>query len=332
MKLSRLTSGLRFLVFSVFILFILVSTGGIYLYTLLQPVSSQMIETKRFVIPKGQALSIIGQNLEEEGFIKSSLIFRLVVKQLGLSSKIQAGSFEISPNMTVQEIARELTKGTNDLWVTIPEGWRREEIAESLARQDLHSFDTSEFLVLTADLEGRLFPDTYLIPRQITAQGMVTVLTQTFEKRIIQGLSQEIAASDRSLDEVLIMASLVEREALGYEQMRRVAGILWNRIDIDMPLQVDSTLQYVKGYDTTQKTWWSVPLSQDKQIESPFNTYSNPGLPPAPIASPGFDAIKASLLPFADQDLYYYIHDSEGVMHYARTLEEHNANVNKYLR
>ena len=127
------------------------------------------------------------------------------------------------------------------------------------------------------------------------------------------------------------MASILEREAKGYEQMRQVAGVLWHRIDIGMPLQADATLQYVKGYNKTEDSWWVTPLSEDKQLKSAFNTYQNPGLPPAPIANPGIDSIKAALNPIPTT-YNFYIHDRQGILHFATTLEEHNQNVQKYLR
>lgn len=331
MKISKIKKGVKILLFFIIVLAVVSVFAFSYIYNLFQPVSSQTAESSRFVINKGQSVSAIAKNLQAEGLIKNEFVFRFVVKKLGLQSKIQAGSFELSPDMNPSEIARKLTTGTVDLWITIPEGWRREEIASSLARQGLESLDEEEFLRLTQGLEGKLFPDTYLVPRQITAQAMVNLLTQTFEKKIVIGLTQEISSSKYDLDQALIMASLVEREALGYDQMLHVAGILWRRIEIGMPLQVDATLQYAKGYDQIQKSWWTTPLSVDKQIDSPFNTYQNPGLPPAPIANPGLNAIKASLSPLVVDDLFY-IHDSSGTMHYAKTLEGHNANINKYLR
>ena len=233
--------------------------------------------------------------------------------------------------MTPQEIVEALTKGTADLWITIPEGWRREEIAESLAKQELEAFDKELFLELSAADEGKLFPDTYLVPRQADTRLLYSLLTNTFERKIILGLEDEIEASPHDFEQVLVMASILEREAQGYEDMRHVAGVLWKRLEIGMPLQADATLQYVKGYSPTQKSWWVPPTSEDKKLQSPFNTYLNPGLPPKPIANPGLEAVKAALNPVETDDLFY-IHDRTGQIHFAETLDEHNANVQKYLR
>ncbi len=302
-----------------------------YIAQQFQPVSSTPQAKQRFVIPKGQALQTIADHLADEGFIRQPLVFRYEVKRLGLGTKIQAGSFEISSSMTPGEIAKALTVGTNDIWITIPEGWRREEIAESLERQELESFDKDDFLELSASSEGKLFPDTYLVPRQASAEYVFNLLTSTFDQKVVEGLADEIKRSGRDFDQMLIMASLVEREANGFDQMKGVAGVLWHRVDIGMKLDIDATLQYAKGYSLTEDKWWVTPLAVDRQIDSPFNTYRNPGLPPRPIANPGLDAIRAALQPTKTTNLFY-LHDSEGRVHFAQTLDEHNRNIERYLR
>jgi UPF0755 protein len=301
-----------------------------YVYNLSQP-ASQSKATVRFVIPKGQAISIIGQRLEEEGLINNAYVFRLAVKLNNLGTSIQAGSFDLSPSLSTSEIATHLTTGTEDTWITILEGWRVEEIAESLDSQDLDNFDAAEFIELASRSEGMLYPDTYLIPREMSTKNIHSMLLNTFERKIIQGLSEEITDSEYAFEDVLIMASLVEREARNYEQMRKVSGILWNRIDLGMALQVDATLQYVSGYNNSQESWWAPPSVSQKKLESAFNTYQNPGLPPKPIANPGYNAVKATLLPQDSNDLFY-IHANDGNMYTAATLQEHNVNINKYLR
>lgn len=331
MNRKKSTFKKRFILSVPLVLGLLTVSLWMVFLTVVSPVNIEQTQTQLFVIPKGQAISVIGERLEEAGLIKNSLAFRFIVKKDGIAQKIQAGSFDLAPSMTTAEIAQKLTQGTYDLWVTIPEGWRREEIADSLAKQELEEFSKDEFLKLTKGYEGRLFPDTYLVPRQITTDQLVRLLQQTFEKKVLTGLEDELAASKYSLNEILTMASIVEREAKGFEQMTRVAGVLWKRIDIGMALQVDASLQYIKGYNTTQDSWWAVPTAEDKKLNSVFNTYKYPGLPPAPIANPGLDAIKATLNPI-DTGALYYIHERSGKIHFATTLEGHNANVDKYLR
>ncbi len=304
---------------------------GIMISVSLAPVSGTPQPSTTFVIPKGQAVSVIANRLAEAGLIRHPLVFRVYVRFTQLEPKLQAGSFKLSATMTVSEIAQTLITGTDDLWITIPEGWRREEIADALERQSLSAFDKATFLELTAGQEGKLFPDTYLVSRDATTESLVRLLLNTFDQKITTGLATEIENSKYDLDEALVMASLLEREAVGYDEMRRVAGILYNRIELGMSLDVDASLQYAKGYDKNTQKWWPDVYSADKEIVSPFNTYRNPGLPPRPIANPGLEAIKAALNP-ANVDDLFYIHDPSGQIHYAKTLDQHNANVQKYLR
>jgi UPF0755 protein len=305
--------------------------GGVYAYTQLQPVQSDKKTKVTFVVPRGQSISSIGKRLQEQGLIRNSLAFRYVVWSDRLSDKIQAGSFLLSPSMSTQEVAQELTMGTNDIWITVLEGWRVEEIADMLEEQALTDFDKKEFLQLAKGEEGYLFPDSYLISPSASPKIIHTLLRNTFDKKVKQGLSEEIAQSGQDLDDIVTMASIVQREAREFDQMKRVAGILQNRIKKGMGLNVDATLQYTKGYDTTLKTWWPEPLAADKESTSPFNTYKFAGLPPHPISNPGLEAIQAVLAPEKTNALYY-IHDRQGNIHTANTIEEHNQNVNTYLR
>ena len=331
-KITKRNSSKKrfFILLPLFFVLFLVSLWMAFL-VVVSPINLDETQTATFIIPKGQAVSIIASRLEEAGFIKNPFAFLFIVKKEGLSKKIQAGSFDLSPSMSTAQVAKKLTQGTYDVWVTIPEGWRREEIADSLSTQELDNFDKEEFLQLTAGSEGKLFPDTYLVPRQISAQQLVNLFQQTFDKKISKGLASDLENTNYSLNEVLTMASIIERESKGYDQMRKVAGVLWKRIDIGMALQVDASLQYIKGYDVAQDSWWITPTAADKQLSSVFNTYKYPGLPPAPIANPGLNAIKATLNP-VNTGALFYIHDRQGEIHFGNTLEEHNANVAKYLR
>lgn len=313
-------------------LVLLVVGGGVYFWQQTQPVTDSPANNVRFVVRRGESVQSIARNLQTAGLIRNQLFFRLVVKLTDLEKTLQAGSFQLSPDMTYQEIAQALTEGTNDVWVTIPEGWRREQIAQELtAKEELTAFDEFEFLTLTEGLEGRLFPDTYLIAKESTAETIVSLLLNTFEQKVLIGFADEIAAAKRDFDQVLILASIVEREARGLEEMRHVAGILENRLELGMALQADATLQYIKGYNPSTESWWSPPRAADKNLESPFNTYLYPGLPPQPITNPGLLAISASLKPLETDNLYY-LHGADGEIHYAHSLEVHNANVRQYLR
>jgi UPF0755 protein len=157
------------------------------------------------------------------------------------------------------------------------------------------------------------------------------LLENTFERKVETGLKEELVDSGKSLKDIITMASLIQREARGAEQMKLVSGVLWNRVDINMALNVDATLQYIKGYDNVQNTWWAPPLAVDKERTSLYNTYKHPGLPPGPITNPGLDAIKAAASP-TETAYMYYLHDPTGKIHFGKTLDEHNVNVQKYLR
>jgi UPF0755 protein len=309
---------------------LLVISVVIIVFSLLRPVDSSDQRTVTFVVPKGQSSQQIAFRLHEAGLLRFPLAFRIVVYQKGLQNKIQAGSFRLSPSLSTWELAQALTKGTNDLWITLPEGWRREEIAASLSEQDLNDFDEKDFLYLTSNLEGQLFPDTYLISKSISTQALVNLLHSTFENKVLTVVNEDLSSSKLNLNQILTLASLVQRESANDAEMPLIAGILFNRLDIGMPLQVDATLQYIKSYSSAEQSWWSTPTAADKSLNSPFNTYQNSGLPPSPICNPGLAAIKAVLNPQVTS-AFYYIHDLSGRIHVAETLDGHNANVNRYL-
>jgi UPF0755 protein len=204
-------------------------------------------------------------------------------------------------------------------------------MAEAFSQVLGSSFDKAQFIRLAKPQEGFLFPDTYLIPQLMTPEAAVNLLRKTFDKRVDETVRAKIADKGLSLNDAMILASIIEREARVPKDMQIVAGILENRLAAGIPLQVDCTLQYIRGYDAKEKTWWPVPLSEDTKRKSPYNTYLNKGLPPAPIANPSMDAVNAVINPVSS-DYLYYISDTKGGMHYAKTLEEHNQNVQTYLR
>lgn len=305
------------------IIAILITTGVILWINENAPVDPKSNTSSIFVVNKGDGVREIAINLKENGLIKNQIIFFLIVKQLGLDTKIQAGDFRLSPKMTATEIAQNLTHGTLDIWITIPEGKRSEEIAEIL-KEKLGTYNDSWQNILKSN-EGYLFPDTYLFPKGTDINTIISIMKSNFNTKIKSiGLSQH----NNRLKEIVIIASLIEREALIDEEKPIIASVIANRLKDGMPLEIDATLQYIKGKDLTGK-WWSIPTVEDKKIASEFNTYKNAGLPPFPISNPGLEAIKAALNP-QTSNYYYYIHDSDGNVHFAKTLKEHNANINKY--
>lgn len=313
-------------------LLVLMGVGIVWawLFKVLQPANTQATESVQFVVPKGQSVQKIGDRLEEQQLIKSAWAFRYLVWRRQLTTKIQAGSFKLSASQSPREIVQKLTTGTDDVWVTIPEGKRKEEIAAYFS--EFSEFDLKEFLTLSAEDEGYLFPDTYLFPVQATAKTVHDQLRKNFDKVVqANGLEKKFQKNNTNLNDVVILASLLEREAKSQEDMKIVAGILNNRLDNGMALQVDATMQYAKGYDTKTKQWWTPSLSADKEIDSPFNTYKVTGLPPAPISNPGLKALQAAADPTPSNNLFY-ISDGQGKMHYSETYDQHLQNIQKYLK
>ncbi len=310
---------------------LVVGGAGYWLMQQLSAVSQTTAAKQRFVIAKGQSVIATAQKLKEAGLIQNAQVFRFYAQYKKLDMQMQAGSYELSPNMTTAEIAQKLTQGSEDIWVTLLEGWRVEEVAEYLDAQDLPEFDAPAFTELASDSEGMIYPDTYLVPRESTTQQLYTLFTTTFEKKVEKELSQEISASQLQLRQIIILASVVEREGRGFTDMRHVAGILQNRLDLGMPLQADATLQYISGKNKQTGKWWEQPNIAVKESTSPYNTYKYPGLPAGPICNPSLNAIKAVLDPIASDDLFY-IHAPSGESYYSKTLQEHNANIEKYLR
>lgn len=282
--------------------------------------------SKVFVIKKGESLSTIANRLKQADLIRSSLAFKLIVLTEDFSSKIQAGDFQLKPSLTTKEIAELLTYGTIDIWLTFPEGWRREEIARRLV-SNLANFNSQEFLNLTDGLEGSLFPDTYLIPKDASPGAVLKIFQKNFEKKFSSEVETAARRKGFTKNQVLILASIVERETKQNQDRPIVAGILIKRWQNNWPLQADATLQYVKG---NPDNWWSIVVAKDKQIESAYNTYKHKGLPPAPICNPGLDSIEA-VINLQQTPYWFYLSDKEGNMHYAETSEEHNQNIVRYL-
>ncbi len=283
--------------------------------------------TKVFVIAKGAKISEIAKELKEENLIKSELVFKIYVKQNNLVNKLQAGSYKISPSMSTPEILKTLQSGSEDMWVTLIEGWRIEEMAKELSSK--LKIQSSEFLDLAK--EGYMFPDTYLFPKEATTEYITSTLRKTFDARLTEELRSKIRSQGLSETQGVILASIVEREARSAEARKMVASILLKRFKIGMALNADATVQYALGFQEKENSWWKRHLSlDDLKIDSPFNTYLHAGLPPAPICNPGLLSLQAVANTDSATPYLYYYHDSKGVSHYAKTLEEHNQNVADY--
>ena len=277
-------------------------------------------------IEGGSSLTQIADYLKDKNFIKSKNAFLITAKVLNKDREIKFGDYFFEKPFSVIQLIDRLSSaefGFNQVKVTVPDCSSAEEISEPFSQ--FENFDKDKFLIMVADqsLEGYLFPDTYFVMPNINTEGVIKILKKNFEKKI-SPLMADIEKSGHSLQEIIIMASLIEREVHDYEDRRIVAGILWNRLEIEMPLQIDAVFVYLLDKKSSELTM------DDLKIDSPYNTYLYKGLPPGAICSPSFDAIEAVLNPIKTNYLYY-LSDKNGYTYFAETFEEHKKNKAKYL-
>ncbi len=321
------------------LLIIFLTAGGFYWWNQNNKPVSTNESLQSFIIPKGYSASQIGNKLEDQSLIKSSLAFKFYAQVTSKSKKIQAGEYLLSPSFSLFKVVSQLTSGPVEEWVTIPEGLRREEVVEKYIsvlkrnKADAEVF-RQDFLAITTGKEGFLFPDTYLFPKTVSASIVANKMLSTFDSKISTQMEADISASKYSLDQIIVLASIIERETRKDDERPVVAGILLNRLDIGMGLQVDATVQYalatVDCRAGTTCNWWPVLTREDMSINSSYNTYKYAGIPPAPIANPSLSSITAAIYP-TDSSYLYYLHDGDGEIYYAETLEGHNENIRKYL-
>lgn len=291
------------------------------------PVNKNSTVSKMFVVKQGESLDNIVNSLDNEGLIRNKIVFYLIVRKLGIERKIQAGEFRLSPNMSADVVANTLTHGTLDIQITLIEGMRKEEMAQIISK----ALDIPEIEIVRTSKEGYIFPDTYMFPKNATMDTVLSIIKNNNKfVNVIKTISKKTKLTEK---EVMILASLVEREARQPATREKIAGIILKRYMADWPLDLDASLQYILGYQPLEKTWWKNSLTdEDKKIDSPYNTYKNKGLPPEPICNPSLSSIEAVLNADPKTPYWYYLTDNNGVMHYSTTLEEHEANVQKYLQ
>jgi len=337
LKIAIITGG---------IILILLVVGGIIVSNLLFGAPQKQAEAERFVIPLNADKQNVIRSLREQGFIKSDWGFRYALGEI----KIQPGGYKIAKSMTAWEIAKIL-RGPYLKWVVIPEGLRKEQIAETLAKelgwdqQKKIDWITKYTAMDYEEIEGVYFPETYLIPIDESLLNVANRLHAKFNEEF-EPYYKEATKQNIKWDTLIKIASIVQREAAGKDDMPLIAGIIWNRLLADRKLEIDATIQYVRDdvihygearYDkqpenySSEGGWWTPIKPEDKQIASPYNTYRNKGLPPHPICNPGLDAIRAVLNP-AETECLYYLHDSNGQIHCAKTYEEHQENIKQFLR
>ena len=307
---------------------------GIAIFVFLYQFSAPQVnaEQERIVVNITTTETELIPKLKEQGYIRNEWAFEFALKRRG--GEIEAGGYKISKSMSAWKIAKILTSGPYMKWVVIPDGLRKEEIAEILAaelgwNEQEKSDWVTKFTAMKYDyLEGVYFPDTYLIPKDESGLEIAQRFINKFNEEFAP-YSEKFIKANIKWDTALKIASLVQREAGGKDDMPLIVGIIWNRLLQGMKLEIDATLQYARG--NTDNGWWAPITVADKEIDSPYNTYRNKGLPPHPICNPGIAAIDA-VLNSAETECLYYLHDSNRQIHCAKTYEEHKTNIEKYLK
>lgn len=277
-------------------------------------------------IVRGASVSEISEQLADANVIKHPIVLNLILRIYGAGESVKSGAYLFKSPENIFAIANRLATGAYGLppvRITFPEGVTVRDIAKKAA-EALPLILPEDIIILGKPQEGYLFPDTYLFPSDATAESVVKAMRANFDVKIAQ-LSSDIKTSGRSVRDIVIMASLVEKEARTTENRRIVAGILWNRLELGMPLQVDAVFGYIFNRDTYS------PSFSDLKTESLYNLYLHKGLPPGPISNPGIESLQA-VINSTKTNYLYYLTGSDNLMHYATTYAEHVANQNKYLR
>ena len=293
-----------------------------------------------FEVEKGSSAKLIASNLKSANLIRSSFAFKILVESAGIEGEFLAGRFVLRKDQSLEEIVQTLTTADAlEVWITVLEGWRADEIGKYLeikgygsAEKFMECVENCSFTYdILADLpedqslEGYLFPDTYIIDPEAGVEKVVEKLVATMESKITEDMRLEISNRGKTVHEILTMASIIEREVRGTEERRIVSGILWKRFEAQMGLGADATVLYAHG------DWKAVLTREALDIDSPYNTRKYRGLPPGPIASPSESSIMAAIYP-EDSPYWYYLNTMDtGEVKYGRDLDEHNTNKAKYL-
>lgn len=303
-----------------------------------------MQQSGTITVAEGSAAKTVWQQFVAGGFTGRVLPWRYHAWRVGAAANIKAGEYQIPAGERITEVIGRLVAGDvspNELTITFPEGFTLAQMAERVAAKGIgtadeyvaaarpeHFVDQFPFLKdipAERNLEGYLFPDTYQVFANDTAQDVIRRQLATFGERLGDQLRHEAAASGRSLDEIVIMASIVEREVISDDDMAKVAGVLWKRFDEGAGLDADATVRYALNKPTGALT------VQDLASSSPYNTRKWRGLPPGPISNPGLRSLVAAIRSEVS-DFYYYLSAADGQTIFARTNDEHNLNKAKYLR
>ncbi len=322
---SRINAPSRLVrLFALFIATFLCGTFLFYLYLTHQNVPADPFPTNTpIVVDEGSTLPTISRTLFEHGVIRAPFLFSFLATFSGSAEHLHAGTYYFPQPLTTRGVLDALASGkysNNTIVLTIREGARVTNIASTTLSM-IPDFDRVRFVEIATPFEGYLFPDTYHIPPTITPDELLTLLRETFDEKVTAEL--QLSPSELTRDTV-ILASILEREGNSSENMGLISGILHNRLEQGMPLQVDATLEYERGKGSSDLS------VDDLKDDSTYNTYTRKGLPPTPIANPGIVALRAALEP-TSTDYFYYLTGNDGEFYYAKTFEEHKRNKARYL-
>lgn len=294
---------------------------------------------QEFLINSGDKTEDIAQKLQDQGLIFNKYLFLIYNYSTQKFKNLQAGNYLLSPSMDIIEITEKINNGEIiEEKITIIEGWTINEIADYLENKNLflkevflenienHSqeYDFLEDKPKDLGLEGYLFPDTYFISQK-TPQNIIDQMLSNFNNKLSSQLKEEIQKQGKTIFEIITVASLIEKEVKTFEDKKNVSDIIWKRLDVGMPLQIDATIVYITGKKTTTIS------SEETQIDSEYNTYKYKGLPKGPICNPGIESILAAIYPSSNQ-YFYYLSTKEGETIFSKTLEEHNIAKQKYIK
>jgi UPF0755 protein len=287
-----------------------------------------------FVVPEKTDGFDLTQALLRENFIKNTKGFKFLLDNLAAGMDLKPGGYRLSQNMNAWAVLKKI-KGSQDLkWITISFCPRKEQVGEKLAdalgwsQEKLNDWNKLYKNTKPEYFEGVYYPDTYLLPVDETAEQVAERFINHFNEKFAS-FADKFIAKNIKWTTGLKIASLIAREAGGTTDMKIISGVIWNRLDKGMPLQIDATMQYTLGKNENGSWWGNIDL-EEKKKDSPYNSYLYKGLPPTPICSPNIDAIEAALDP-AETDCLFYLHDSQKQIHCAKTYEEHKENIKKYL-
>lgn len=310
---------------------LLLLTGGLWWIAVYWAAPPESLTPVTYELSPGTTIMQVADDLESLGVVRSNLTLQVLFAYQFDAREIKAGTYQFTQTQSASEIAVQLVTGqfANDLTsITFIEGTTVQAYSE-VAQDIITDFDQAAWDTLTTDQEGQLFPDTYFIPADYTTAQLVELL-QEQHNTVIAELRTQYPDSTLTDDEVRILASILEREANDEQSMRTVAGILLNRLAIDMPLQADATIEYV--LDTPLNELPPGQLASElREIDSPYNTYKIIGLPPTPIGNPGRTALMAALNPI-ESDFFYYITGTDGQFYYTPTYNQHLINIERHLR